>query len=77
MLRAGATSHSTHILARISRGDLVEPQQGAVSLPEDREGSHQGFWRRGKFPSEAVLQETLELGRPPPMGLKELPALNL
>lgn len=32
MLRAGATSHLAHILARVSRGDMVESQQGAMSL---------------------------------------------
>lgn len=37
MLRTGATSHLAHILARVSRGDMVESQQGAMSLPEEEE----------------------------------------
>lgn len=37
MLRAGATSHLAHVLARVSRGDMVESQQGAMSLPEEEE----------------------------------------
>lgn len=34
VLRVGASSHMAHILARVSRRDIVEPQQGAMSLPE-------------------------------------------
>lgn len=37
MLRAGATSHLAHVLARVSRGDMVESQQGAMSLPKEEE----------------------------------------
>lgn len=64
MLRVRATSHLAHILARVSRGDVVEPQQGAMSLPErkrrkplrvlENKASPQAQW--------LFLQETQELG---------------
>lgn len=34
MLGVGATNHLAHIFARVGRGDVVEPQQGAMGLPE-------------------------------------------
>lgn len=37
MFRAGAANHLAHILARISGGNMVESQQGAMSLPEEKE----------------------------------------
>lgn len=39
MLRVRATSHLAHILARVSRGDVVEPQQGAMSLVSGRQAA--------------------------------------
>lgn len=37
MLGVGATNHLAHIFARVGRGDVVEPQQGAMGLPEEEE----------------------------------------
>jgi hypothetical protein len=53
MLRVGATSHLAHVLAGVSRGELVEPQQGAMSLPE----------RKRKKPSRVLESQELGLQR--------------
>lgn len=49
MLRVRATSHLAHILARVSRGDVVEPQQGAMSLPERKKEKKRKVNTESKF----------------------------
>lgn len=39
MLRVGAASHLAHILAGVGRGDMIEPQQGAMSLVSGRQAA--------------------------------------
>lgn len=76
MLRVGATSHLAHILAGVSGGDMVEPQQGAMSLPE-RERRKPSRVLEIQVSSQAKAVSPGDSGvRPPAVGLKEQPALG-
>lgn len=55
MLRVGAASHLTHILAGVSRGDMIQPQQGAMSLPERK----RRFWRTRQVSKQGCFSRRL------------------
>lgn len=63
MLRVGAASHLAHILAGVGRGDMIEPQQGAMSLPErKRRKPSRVLENEASSQARLFLQETWELG---------------